>query len=240
MIKSTDTAAVVANFEGFDEAAFLTLAYNPSNTQAAIQLAKTLRGEGKRHHLALNFINQAKANSDFMGLHREKYAQPFPSLSDLRPLAPNTVGHQLAKHCDRNQITLDYAGLDTSHYFKELDDVQLYAGFRLFRFHDILHVVTGFDTDPEGEFLIAAFQYAHFKTSFHAMVMAAGILHTTFTKPDELPRLMEDLEKASALGRNAKPLIGLRWEEFMSRDIDELRRELNIIPWQKKAASPGH
>jgi hypothetical protein len=117
-------------------------------------------------------------------------------------------------------------------------------------FHDLTHVLSGYDTSPEGELKNAAFQAGYTKgehdffTWLIAVVLhATGINLTPFDmgfRPGRMGEgsLAEDMLRELERGKRVERDLGDRWDfwEFMDLPIDVARERLGIVPVEPLAA----
>jgi hypothetical protein len=114
-------------------------------------------------------------------------------------------------------------------------------------FHDLGHVLSGYDTDPEGEIQQAAFQ-AGFVRNDGFMFLFFGIaqfhLGMRITPVAEAERGLLDVDKVmTALSRGASCTIDLSdgfdmWP-YVGRPLDEVRAELQIPPLETAGGAPA-
>ena len=103
-----------------------------------------------------------------------------------------------------------------------------YLAERGFQLHDMVHVLTGFDTSPLGEVRVVSFTVAQTPAPYPALIIASRPLQAALYKPQLLPPIMDAITEGWALGRRAKPLITVHWEDFWERPLAELRREYQL------------
>ena len=103
--------------------------------------------------------------------------------------------------------------------------------------HDLFHVLTGYGTDLSGEGLLIYFMlgYEHGLSRVAASLVPMGIGPWWFIRPRcGQRRWRELLAQANARGLAARrvcPPIMVLWEELLHRPLEEVRRELGIVPF---------
>jgi hypothetical protein len=109
--------------------------------------------------------------------------------------------------------------------------------FEEFVYHDMGHVLSGYDTNPEGEARIAAFQAGYRRDdgfAFLLMIMVAGHLGVKINPNLTAKGLFEPRAVLRALARGTACKVDLsdRWNhwEHVERPLDEVRREFGIEP----------
>jgi ubiquinone biosynthesis protein COQ4 len=98
--------------------------------------------------------------------------------------------------------------------------------------HDLTHVLTGYGRDPQGEFCLLAFMYAHSRNLGMALIVAMGW-------PRLPPAARRAVTEAWRNGRKARWLQDQDFEALLPRPLEEVRRELGIAaPLRYRAVTP--
>jgi len=99
----------------------------------------------------------------------------------------------------------------------------------LFKTHDIWHVVTGFDTSSTGEFALQAFYLAQFPNVIQFSIMLSPFIRVFLTKENnDIGNLMKIITTGYEMGKTAKPMEYIVWEDKWSENIEDIRKEFNI------------
>jgi ubiquinone biosynthesis protein COQ4 len=61
-----------------------------------------------------------------------------------------------------------------------------------------------------------------------ALIIASRPLQAALYKPQLLPPIMDAITEGWSLGRRAKPLIPVHWEDYWERPLQELREEHDL------------
>ncbi len=94
--------------------------------------------------------------------------------------------------------------------------------------HDMVHVLTGFDTTWPGEVGVWAFVGAqNWSATFRAGGVAALAI-APLRCPLQLGRAWSCWKRGRAMAKRAPLLITLRLEEWLERDLEEVRAELGL------------
>jgi len=147
----------------------------------------------------------------------------------LEKLPEETLGHQFFRHCTDEGLA--FAGEKGGFPVGAL-------------FHDFSHVLSGYDTSPEGEMKNAAFQAGFtqddddfFTMLFALVIHTAGINMTPFPMPVVLGRIGQGtlaLDVVEALRRGAAMRVDLgdKWDfwEYVELPINAVREQLGITP----------
>jgi ubiquinone biosynthesis protein COQ4 len=142
-------------------------------------------------------------------------------LEYLRGLPANSVGRTYAAWLDREGVSPD-----TRDSVKYIDDEECaYVMQRYRESHDFYHTVTGLPVMVEGEIALKAFEFVNTLIPMTGLSLFAIMR----LKPEERTRFWNfHLPWAVKSGLASKELINVYWEEQLDRDVDELRKELNI------------
>jgi ubiquinone biosynthesis protein Coq4 len=145
-------------------------------------------------------------------------------LIELRKLPRGTLGREYAEHMIENG--LDPASIPSL----PANDRFAYIRAHLYETHDVWHVVTGFGTDVAGELGLQAFYLAQMPARLSVALVAGGLLNALFFHFDERDARMDAITRGWLLGKRAKPLFGVRWDELWSTPLDEVRKLLALEP----------
>lgn len=137
----------------------------------------------------------------------------------LRELPAHTLGGAYVRHLDDNGLEI-YTGPPSSEYLFDPDVRYLVHRYR--QVHDIWHVLLGLGTEPHEEVLLHAFVLGHLGLPNSALVVLLGsIKHMVLER--RWSTLFHDLRQAFAVGREAEPLLLVRWERRWAEPLAELR-----------------
>ncbi|KAH3684264.1 hypothetical protein WICPIJ_004767 [Wickerhamomyces pijperi] len=132
----------------------------------------------------------------------------------LCKLPENTLGYQYLK------FTQDG---DERAPVKFIQDEELaYVFLRYRQIHDIAHILTDKKIDLAGELPVKAFEFGN--TGLPMTGLACFAYFKLSSKRKSNVHMLDSL----IAGLNATPLYTVYWEKMMERDVDELRKELNI------------
>lgn len=144
----------------------------------------------------------------------------------LRALPATSFGNAYARHLDDNGITADYQAAGT-RFTKDEDIAYLMRRFR--QTHDIWHTLLGLGIEGHQEVLVHAFSFGQLRLPVSAMVVFFGsIKHMVLER--RWDALRHDLREAYRIGREADPLLAVRWESRWAQPLDAVRTEFNVRP----------
>jgi ubiquinone biosynthesis protein COQ4 len=156
----------------------------------------------------------------------DRYLSPSPDVEALRNLPEGTLGRAFARYLDDNELDanlLRESAFIPAHRARGEDVGHLAE--RGFQLHDLFHVLTGFDTTPLGEVRVVSFTVAQTPAPYPAMIIASRPLQMVLYQPELLPPVMDAITEGWALGRRAKCLLGVQWEDHWGDSLLELRQE---------------
>ena len=143
-------------------------------------------------------------------------------LFELRRLPRGALGREYAEHMIANG--LDPSAIPT---LKSPDRLS-YIRAHLYETHDVWHVVTGFGTDVAGELGLQAFYIAQLPARLSVALVAGGLLNALLFHFDEKDARMDAIARGWVLGKRAKPLFGVRWDELWATPLADVRKSLDV------------
>jgi ubiquinone biosynthesis protein Coq4 len=176
------------------------------------------------------FDSMALANPRSGEMLEGRYLSPSPDVEYLAKLAEGTLGKEFERYLTDNK--LDANLLRESSFIQAHRDRGEDVGYlaeRGFQLHDLFHVLTGYDTTPLGEVRVVSFTVAQTPAPYPAMIIATRPLQMVLYRPELLPAVMDAITDGWALGRRAKTLMNVAWEEYWERPLAELREEYDLV-----------
>jgi len=155
---------------------------------------------------------------------RDKHRIRF-DLAELDVLPEGTLGRVFAGHMRKNG--LDPAAIPTLEAHDDLEFLRAH----LYETHDIWHAVTGYDTDVAGELGLQAFYAAQAPGGLPWMLLAMGFLNTALYSMDDRERRFDAIARGWDMGKRARPLFGVRWDDLWTTPVDEVRQSLGVEPY---------
>src|SRR5215212_9524813 len=142
----------------------------------------------------------------------------------LRRLPASTLGGRYARHLDDNGITADYQAAPTHH----ADDPDMAYLMRRFRqTHDVWHALLGIGIAGHEEVLIHWFSYGQLRLPVSALVMVFGSMKHIVLE-QRWGTLRHSMLEAYRVGRDAAPLLGVRWEDLWDQPLDRVRATYRV------------
>lgn len=143
-------------------------------------------------------------------------------LEKLEGLPAQTLGYQYARHMITNELIPPLIE-------NELKEPYVFVGQHLLETHDIWHVVTGSNTDKPGEIQLEAFYCA--QLNWHGLypaLLAKNLLKTAMYEMELSEQIMEALVRGWRMGKEAKALFGIQWNQLWEKPLEEIRASLEI------------
>ena len=156
----------------------------------------------------------------------EKRWQPqHKTLEELKALPQGTLGYLYANQL----LSLGLSPDDLLPKEPVVTDDD-YIELRLRQTHDIVHVLTGFGTNPVGEIGLQAFNLASYKAPLAALLIFGSIIRVLKSSESiiDIDALLVAISKGFIIGEKSKLLVSQKLEEQWERNIEDLRREYNI------------
>ncbi|MFT4979260.1 MAG: ubiquinone biosynthesis protein COQ4 [Myxococcota bacterium] len=149
---------------------------------------------------------------------------PPVDLDALIAQPAGTFGHEYARFLSENKLTpITMTG--------NLDPELVARNAFVVRYgiiHDMVHVLTGFDTSWPGEIGVWAFVGAqNYSTAFRITGLVA-LLVAPLRCPLRLGEAWRCFQRGRMLARRAPLLLTLRLEEHLHRDLADVREELSL------------
>ena len=147
----------------------------------------------------------------------------------MPPLPDDTLGREFERYFTAAGLDVDMVRESAfiEAHKRRGEDVG-YVAERGYQLHDLFHVLTGYDTSPLGEIRVVSFTVAQTPAPYPALTIAMRLLQSSLYRPELLPHLLDATAEGWALGRRAKPLISVHWEDHWERPLMELRAEFDL------------
>jgi ubiquinone biosynthesis protein Coq4 len=139
----------------------------------------------------------------------------------LRALPADTLGGAYARSLESHGLSPDIFQRPPG-----LPDDLAYVAQRVRQTHDLWHVLTGLDTDVPGEVALQAFTHEQLRQHFSKLIVRFGLLFFGL----RYPRMWAKVKRARRAGSEAKFLLAVRWEDWWSRSLSEVRTEFGVAP----------
>lgn len=189
-----------------------------------------------REHKSLKqALESLHANPETSNLIKSRYLAPKPyDLNELMKLPKNSLGRVYAEHMIHYKLdVVFYPEMDS-----KVDDDINYLRMRARQTHDVHHVVLGMPAEDHGEVAISAFYLSQNKIPLSGLIIGSAFFRVILKQPERIEELMESIIKGWTMGKKTKHVLGIKWEEFFSTPIDEVRSylgiESNIIQYHER------
>ncbi|MEZ4380999.1 MAG: Coq4 family protein [Nannocystaceae bacterium] len=144
----------------------------------------------------------------------------------LRRLPADTLGGAYVAHLDRYGLDV-YVTATPDEFIKDADARYLLHRFR--QTHDIWHALLGLGVQGHEEVLVHAFSFGQLRLPVSALIMGFGAIKH-FVLERRWPALRRAIRAAYASGRDAAPLLPVRWEAQWEAPIEAIRGRYRITP----------
>lgn len=194
----------------------VALAMNPSDTQQVFYLATAV------DRTALpQLAERLEADENGRKLMHESAAidTAHVDYTALRALPADTLGGAYVRALDSQGLSPDI--------FKRppgLPEKLAYTEQRVRQTHDLWHVLTGMNTDVPGEVALQAFIYAQLQQNFSKFIVWFGLAFYGL----RYPKMWKLVKNSRIAGEQADFLLSVRWEDWWSAPLDEVRAKFNV------------
>ena len=156
---------------------------------------------------------------------RQKRPLSIPTIDELLQFQTNTLGYHYGDFLRANNLNLVfYPKLNQTTDFD-------FVGMRLRQTHDLWHVVTGFNAKPEGEMGLLAFYLGQLNSPLSGVLVGLVLINQSLYQPTNLHNATNHLMAGLDMGRSARQVFPLPFDQLFNKDLQELRKELGITPY---------
>jgi len=142
----------------------------------------------------------------------------------LLDLPDDTLGYELGLYLKRHNVKTHAPGP-----YRSKDRVA-YVRERVRVLHPLVHVLAEYDATPIGELAVQAFFVGQFGNLASGTILSAGLLRVIQDSPGQLGDALQLVAEAFERGRNARPLLGMPWEEFFPAPSAQIRDLFGLSP----------
>ncbi len=214
---------------GFDEEAYFNFIQEPNDTPSVFKLQSTILTAPNRPEMIQWTVKAITSNENFMALYNEQYNPPFPSNDELMRYSEGSLGRAVAVHLLANDISLDFAGMDTSVFYQKNMSPMAYLGARMIRTHDVYHAVFGLGTSALEEHKLLSFQLGQLASPYHMTLLSSGYIRMAFFEPEKIPDFLDGLAHYYKVGKSADFFPGFPFETNWATPLAQVRELLNVV-----------
>ena len=200
------------------------VAGSPIDTNNVFDISDKLRDSTQMEE-CLAYMKQDQATSAMLA---ERYMGPDFDLEKLSKMPEGSLGWTYAKVMTAINYKPDFYRL------RSVESDADYVINRVRKTHDLHHIMTGFSFDDFGENGVISVTVAQIGYPSLMLIDIISLMLYFFSGKDELgidvEYLFDLISAGIKMGRKAKPLFPVKWEEVFERPLEELREELNIQP----------
>jgi ubiquinone biosynthesis protein Coq4 len=191
---------------------------HPDSLESVFKVASSLRNSP----LSAQMFRHLLANPRMAELVEQNWRPAPIDLDALKQLPEGSLGHVYAQQLRSQGLTPDSL-IDPS----PVHSAQEFLVHRLRETHDIVHVLTGFGTDPIGELGLQAFNLAQNRSPL-AVMLIFGAMLSSLQNDEPLEPLLTALARGFALGLQSPCVIAYRLEDGWDRPLADWQRELGL------------
>ena len=181
-------------------------------------------------------------------LIRSRALMPTLPLEELLALRSGSLGNTFGRLIQALGYNPDFH--PGPAYFNNLESDADYINYRTFATHDLHHVLTGFNFDASGELGVLGVSMGQYCAPGFTFIGLASLLASWLGADVPYSMASEDsdrirsarykfslIQQGLEMGEAARPLFALDWPSLLERDLEELRRELGVVPVRMGLAS---
>jgi ubiquinone biosynthesis protein COQ4 len=141
----------------------------------------------------------------------------------LAAMPVGTLGQIFGDHCQSKSLDPNLVSIPA-------DNDEDYVMAHMFETHDIWHVVTGWGNDELGEIGLGGFYLAQMNLPLIALMLALILLNTIVRQPTTLRTRMDALVAGFQMGKEARSLFGVRWDQMWDLPLGDIRLTFGLTP----------
>lgn len=169
-------------------------------------------------------VNEVKNNQEMQYALQERFVTTI-DLEKFKQLSQASLGFQYYKFVTDSHIIPFKFSIKS---YKNSDEY-LYIALRLIALHDVYHTLLSEKTNFLGEAVVAAFTLSQLPSYVQPSIhIAAGLINTAIHLNVNLDIAIKELNKGRELGKAAKLLFAVNWDDYWEKDINQVREQLNI------------
>ncbi|MEB3173651.1 MAG: Coq4 family protein [Cyanobacteriota bacterium] len=190
----------------------------PDRLQSVFGLFASLKGSPLLNQMERHLL----AQPGLAALVAERWQPPRYTLEQLSAMPQGSLGQIYAQQL--TALGLSPESLTDATPIESDGD---YLRHRLRQTHDIIHILTGFGVDRDGELGVQAFNLAQNRSPLAVLLIFGGLLKS-LQEDAPLDSLLRALSSGFEMGLEAKFVMGSRFEDGWERPLTEWRRELGL------------
>jgi ubiquinone biosynthesis protein Coq4 len=206
-----------------------SLGDNPADTDMVTEIGDFLYFLAKLDRKTIKKLNlELEGSKEFMKIYRKylnspSYFEDDYNLEKLAKYKSGTLAHQYSKYMQKQHLNPAY------YPRRNITSPITFLRERLFKTHDIWHLVTGFDVSPTGEFALQAFYLAQFPNIIQYSIMLSPFIRVFLSKENkDIGNLMKIITTGYDMGQAAKPMEYVLWGDKWGENLDDIRKEFNL------------
>lgn len=155
--------------------------------------------------------------------------------SRLEALPADTLGNRYARYMREERLDAD--ALVSAMSNAGFDEERAFFRDRIRDSHDLWHAITGYGADQLGEGVLLMFSHAQIRSPGIVLLAGLSMALVPLVLPNDRAAYPEHALRAWIRGYRAKWLPAQPLEEMLDWPIEDVWRELNIMPTEE--AHPG-
>ena len=162
-------------------------------------------------------------NQKLAEMFRKKWLPRKVSVEELKRHPKSTTGQALYNYYKAKGIKK----IENPYSVDRFQSEQSFVQARMRETHDLLHVITGFETDGPGEVALATFCLFQHRTISHAIIIFGTLLENV-AKGKSIETYLKAIEKGAVMANNCKLIISYKIEDWFDKELNEVRVDLGV------------
>lgn len=212
--------ALVATSRNFTQAARLvTQIYRAHNdTKKIFELAQVVAATSP--HRVQKLVDRCFGEQKFQEQFAQNYLPVFPDAEAIARYSEDSLAAHHWRFLQTNKLgELPHPEMKPRERFD-------YLRLRLYRVHDLWHVLLGLSIAPQDEMALQAFSYGQLGNLLSLILVFTGLAHFLARYPRKFPATAARMWRYYKLGKRVPSLLNVKVEEYLDKPLIEVRKEL--------------
>jgi len=201
---------------------FLSFVKDPTKTELIFNIIDILLKDPHNQPVIEHLEKSYLSEPELQKMWQERWLPSVMTMAQLEACPAGSLGKAYFEHLKKNNLQPDF--FPDKNIRRPID----YFSQRLYRVHDLWHVLLGLDISPQGELALQAFTFAQIKSGVPIIILAGGFLHVTRTQPFTLVPLFDEIIRLYQMGRKLPPLLTFRLEDMLHEPLTEVRARVGF------------
>jgi ubiquinone biosynthesis protein COQ4 len=180
-----------------------------------------------------------KRDPESAALIASRHVMPPYDAEAMRAMPKGSLGHTYIRVLDGYGYDINF--FPEEAFFNDLRTDADYINFRVLQTHDLHHIITGFSLDNFGEFGVVSLSVSQYNYPAFAFLNLSALLMGWMNQSEPIDAttptaiqamspqgIFEAISSGLAMGKDAKNLFAIPWESLLTKDIQQVRRDIGV------------